>query len=69
VCGWCQEREVQAQVETQRLEELWEVRECAAPDCSIVFEPATAPQRFHADACRKRTHARLKARRRVTSAP
>ncbi len=62
-CDWCAEREAKAAVEVAKLEAMWAVRECAAPDCSVVFTPATSTQRFHDDACRKRTHRRSKAQR------
>jgi hypothetical protein len=61
-CDWCAQREAERQAQVERLEEMWAARECAAPDCSVVFVPATTQQRFHTDRCRKRTHARLKAR-------
>jgi hypothetical protein len=39
----------------------WAPRECAAADCDVVFMPATAQQRYHADRCRKRANRRLRA--------
>jgi hypothetical protein len=61
-CDWCQVRIAERQAQVERLEALWSARECAAPDCSVVFTPRTTTQRFHDDRCRKRTHGRLKAR-------
>ena len=60
-CGRCQERMAKARAERKRQRELWKPRQCAAADCSVTFTPAKAGQRFHSDACRKRTHARRKA--------
>ena len=34
------EREARTRAEVERLEEMWAARECAAPDCSVVFVPS-----------------------------
>jgi hypothetical protein len=60
-CDRCRERMAQARVERKRQRELWKPRQCAAPECTEVFSPARAGQRFCSDRCRKRTHARRKA--------
>ena len=62
-CDRCLERERLERAELARLEALWVARECAAPDCSVVFVPSVPKQRFHDDRCRKRTHHRQKAQR------
>jgi hypothetical protein len=62
-CDWCVERERKREAELKRLVQMWALRECAAPDCSEVFAPATTRQRFHDDRCRKRTQRWSKARR------
>jgi hypothetical protein len=62
-CDWCQEREREKRAETEQLERLWAIRECAAEDCRVVFKPAATQQRFCSDLCRRRTHRRLKAAR------
>jgi hypothetical protein len=60
-CDRCLERERKKLAEVERLELMWASRLCAAPDCGVVFTPAHPKQRFHSDACRKRTHRRAKA--------
>jgi hypothetical protein len=60
-CDWCLGREAERRAQVAQLEEMWAARVCAAPDCEVAFTPATSTQRFHSDACRKRTHRRAKA--------
>jgi hypothetical protein len=59
-CDWCAERAAERQAEVEALEELWAIRECAASDCSVVFTPRRAGQRYCSDPCRWRAHRRRK---------
>jgi hypothetical protein len=52
-CGRCKEREAKEKAEIERLEAMLAARECAAPDCRVVFAPSVLKQRFHSDACRR----------------
>jgi hypothetical protein len=60
-CDRCLARAAEKEAEQERKREIWVPRECAAPDCQIVFEPRKAGQRFCCDKHRKQTHRRQKA--------